>query len=272
MKLTCFPNYFLAHVLFLYYASTLIGDKSFSFCWAGEVKSLKFSAIIILWEKFAAALTLMSPKMDHHIPQCRIWLSSLLFSQTQNMMYDLVLELQHRSEQLDRRIVALEEKLDSILRDVQSLPVVLSQAITKLQKDFLDDLACRVHFLSSSLSSECCSVPARQLPQGPTTPGTPYSSEAWHCSLLFSLQLFSCWEWFPPHAHSCLSSVLQQFNSVTHVHPWELQLPMKREVPQAEDSRGRGEQYSFISFPKFTVGPGTGYSPTVWGTSVPLFS
>ncbi|XP_029285817.1 small conductance calcium-activated potassium channel protein 1b isoform X2 [Cottoperca gobio] len=91
-------------------------------------------------------------------------------AKTQNMMYDLVLELQHRSEELDKRIVALEEKLDSILLSVQSLPVVLSQAITKLQKDFLDDLACRVHFLSSSLSSECCSVPARQLCQGPTTP------------------------------------------------------------------------------------------------------
>ncbi|KAJ4942901.1 hypothetical protein JOQ06_005413 [Pogonophryne albipinna] len=97
-------------------------------------------------------------------------------AKTQNMMYDLVLELQHRSEELDRRIVALEEKLDSILLSVQSLPVVLSQAITKLQKDFLDDLACRVHFLSSSLSSECCSVPARQLCPGPTTPETPYSS------------------------------------------------------------------------------------------------
>ncbi|XP_039667514.1 small conductance calcium-activated potassium channel protein 1b [Perca fluviatilis] len=97
-------------------------------------------------------------------------------AKTQNMMYDLVLELQHRSEELDRRIVALEEKLNSILLSVQSLPVVLSQAITKLQKDFLDDLACRVHFLSSSLSSECCSVPARQLCQGPTTPETPYSS------------------------------------------------------------------------------------------------
>ncbi|KAL6108115.1 kcnn1 [Pungitius sinensis] len=97
-------------------------------------------------------------------------------AKTQNMMYDLVLELQHRSEELDRRIVALEEKLDSILLGVQSLPVVLSQAITKLQKDFLDNLACRVHFLSSSLSSECCSVPARQLSQGPTTPGTPYNS------------------------------------------------------------------------------------------------
>lgn len=92
------------------------------------------------------------------------------------MMYDLVSELQHRSEELDRRIVALEDKLDSILLSVQSLPVVLSQAITKLQKDFLDDLACRVHFLSSSLSSECCSVPARPLCPGPTTPETPYSS------------------------------------------------------------------------------------------------
>ncbi|XP_037626382.1 small conductance calcium-activated potassium channel protein 1b [Sebastes umbrosus] len=97
-------------------------------------------------------------------------------AKTQNMMYDLVVELQHRSEELDRRIVALEEKLDSILLSVQSLPVVLSQAITKLQKDFLDDLACRVHFLSSSLSSECCSVPARQLCQGPAAPETPYSS------------------------------------------------------------------------------------------------
>ncbi|XP_022066297.2 small conductance calcium-activated potassium channel protein 1b [Acanthochromis polyacanthus] len=96
-------------------------------------------------------------------------------AKTQNTMYDLVSELQHRSGELDRRIVALEEKLDSILLSVQSLPVALSQAITKLQKDFLDDLACRVHFLSSSLSSECCSVPARQLCPGSTTPETPYS-------------------------------------------------------------------------------------------------
>ncbi|KAM9848882.1 small conductance calcium-activated potassium channel protein 1b [Aulostomus maculatus] len=96
-------------------------------------------------------------------------------AKTQNMMYDLVSELQHRSEDLDRRILALEERLDSILLSVDSLPVVLSQAITKLQKDFLDDLACRVHFLSSSLSSECCSVPARQLRPGPTSSETPYN-------------------------------------------------------------------------------------------------
>ncbi|XP_068600011.1 small conductance calcium-activated potassium channel protein 2-like [Brachionichthys hirsutus] len=102
---------------------------------------------------------------------------------SQNMMYDLVSQLQHRSEELDRRTVALEEKLDSILLSVQSLPVVLSQAITKLQKDFLDDLAYRVHFLSSSLSSECCSVPARQQqlcpgssPHQMSTPEAPCSS------------------------------------------------------------------------------------------------
>ncbi|XP_053286584.1 small conductance calcium-activated potassium channel protein 1 isoform X1 [Pleuronectes platessa] len=96
-------------------------------------------------------------------------------AKTQNMMYDLVSELQHRSEELDGRIVALEAKLDSILLSVQSLPIVLSQAITKLQRDFLDNLACRVHFLSSSLSSECCTVPSRQLCPGSIPPETPYN-------------------------------------------------------------------------------------------------
>uniref|UniRef100_A0AAQ5YE75 Calmodulin-binding domain-containing protein n=1 Tax=Amphiprion ocellaris TaxID=80972 RepID=A0AAQ5YE75_AMPOC len=81
-------------------------------------------------------------------------------AKTQNMMYDLVSELQHRSGELDHRIAALEEKLDSILLSVHSLPVALSQAITKLQKDFLDDLACRVHFLSSSLSSDISFFPS----------------------------------------------------------------------------------------------------------------
>uniref|UniRef100_A0A3B3HV37 Potassium calcium-activated channel subfamily N member 1 n=1 Tax=Oryzias latipes TaxID=8090 RepID=A0A3B3HV37_ORYLA len=82
-------------------------------------------------------------------------------AKTQNMMYDLVSDLQHRSSELDRRVVVLEEKLDSLLLDMQSLPVVLSQEITKLHKDFLDDLAGRVHFLSSSYSTECCSAPAK---------------------------------------------------------------------------------------------------------------
>uniref|UniRef100_UPI003AAC012B small conductance calcium-activated potassium channel protein 1b n=1 Tax=Centroberyx gerrardi TaxID=166262 RepID=UPI003AAC012B len=96
-------------------------------------------------------------------------------AKTQNMMYDLVSELQRRSEELDRRIVALEEKLDSILLSMQSLPVLLSQVITTQQKDFLDDLACRVHFLSSSLGSDCCSAPARQLCPASAAPDASYS-------------------------------------------------------------------------------------------------
>ncbi|KAF7663566.1 hypothetical protein LDENG_00206780 [Lucifuga dentata] len=91
---------------------------------------------------------------------------------TQSMMYDLVSELQHRSEGLDRRIVSLEEKLDSILLSVQLLPAVVSQTITKLQKDFLDDLAHRIHFLSFSLDPECCSEPAKPLCPDSATPET----------------------------------------------------------------------------------------------------
>uniref|UniRef100_A0A3P9I2J1 Potassium calcium-activated channel subfamily N member 1 n=1 Tax=Oryzias latipes TaxID=8090 RepID=A0A3P9I2J1_ORYLA len=96
-------------------------------------------------------------------------------AKTQNMMYDLVSELQHRSSELDRRVVVLEEKLDSLLLDMQSLPLVLSQEITKLHKDFLDDLAGRVHFLSSSYSTECCSAPAKQLCPEFTPIDTTYS-------------------------------------------------------------------------------------------------
>uniref|UniRef100_W5L4N6 Potassium intermediate/small conductance calcium-activated channel, subfamily N, member 1a n=1 Tax=Astyanax mexicanus TaxID=7994 RepID=W5L4N6_ASTMX len=44
-------------------------------------------------------------------------------AKTQNVMYDLVSELQERSEELDKRIGQLEEKLDSITSSLQALPV-----------------------------------------------------------------------------------------------------------------------------------------------------
>lgn len=124
--------------------------------------------------------TVFPPTLTHHPQSCCLDIRrvncGLTAFQTQNVMYELLAELQHRSEELDRRIVVLEGKLDSILLCVQPLPVVLSEAITKLQKDFLDELVSRVHILSSSLSSEGCSVPARQLDAGPSTPETPCSS------------------------------------------------------------------------------------------------
>ena len=101
------------------------------------------------------------------------------------MMYEVVSELQRRSEDLDRRILALENKLDSVLAGVQSLPAVLSQAVATQQRDFLDDLACRVHFhLTASLGSElCCSSgPERQQRQlgliTTSAPEAPYVDDA----------------------------------------------------------------------------------------------
>ncbi|KAM9831452.1 small conductance calcium-activated potassium channel protein 1b [Neosynchiropus ocellatus] len=94
-------------------------------------------------------------------------------AKTQNMMYDLVSDLQHRSEDLDKRIVVLEAKLDSIIVCVESLPLDLSQEIAKLQKDFLDNIACRVHLLSSTLSSGCCSVSVKEMCQGQSTAEKP---------------------------------------------------------------------------------------------------
>ncbi|XP_035378051.1 small conductance calcium-activated potassium channel protein 1b isoform X3 [Electrophorus electricus] len=61
-------------------------------------------------------------------------------AKTQNVMYDLVSELQERSEELDKRIGQLEEKLDSITSSLQALPGLLSQAILQQQRHLLDGL------------------------------------------------------------------------------------------------------------------------------------
>uniref|UniRef100_A0A8C6PCX6 Potassium intermediate/small conductance calcium-activated channel, subfamily N, member 1a n=1 Tax=Nothobranchius furzeri TaxID=105023 RepID=A0A8C6PCX6_NOTFU len=71
---------------------------------------------------------------------------------TQNVMYDLVSELQERSEELDKRIGTLEDKLDSVAGSLQALPCLISQAITQQQQDFLDGFVHR--FRPASLASE----------------------------------------------------------------------------------------------------------------------
>ncbi|KAM4605072.1 small conductance calcium-activated potassium channel protein 1a isoform 1-T1 [Polymixia lowei] len=73
-------------------------------------------------------------------------------AKTQNVMYDLVSELQERSEELDKRIGTLEDKLDSVTGSLQALPCLISQAITQQQQDFLDGFVHR--FRPASLGSE----------------------------------------------------------------------------------------------------------------------
>ncbi|XP_046883851.1 small conductance calcium-activated potassium channel protein 1a [Hypomesus transpacificus] len=73
-------------------------------------------------------------------------------AKTQNVMYDLVSELQERSEELDKRIGTLEEKLDSVTGSLQALPCLISQAVSQQQQDFLDSFLHR--FRPASLGSE----------------------------------------------------------------------------------------------------------------------
>ncbi|XP_055796636.1 small conductance calcium-activated potassium channel protein 1b [Salvelinus fontinalis] len=91
-------------------------------------------------------------------------------AKTQNMMYDLVSDLQRRSKELDRRIGSLDDTLDSILVSLQTLPSLVSQAVTQQHRDFLDGLAPRVQTSSKGW------VPARCKRSPDTAPQTiPYS-------------------------------------------------------------------------------------------------
>uniref|UniRef100_A0A8D3DY69 Potassium intermediate/small conductance calcium-activated channel, subfamily N, member 1a n=1 Tax=Scophthalmus maximus TaxID=52904 RepID=A0A8D3DY69_SCOMX len=92
--------------------------------------------------------TKLVKKIDH----AKVRKHQRKFLQTQNVMYDLVSELQERSEELDKRIGTLEEKLDSVTGSLQALPCLISQAITQQQQEFLDGFVHR--FRPASLASE----------------------------------------------------------------------------------------------------------------------
>ena len=93
------------------------------------------------------------PRHHSHIVYTHVitdhgWFFLHVAPQTQSMMYDLVSDLQRRSEEMDRRMETLEGKLDAILLSLQALPSMLSQAMTQQQADFLDGLLQRVRAAS----------------------------------------------------------------------------------------------------------------------------
>uniref|UniRef100_A0A8C7U6G7 Potassium intermediate/small conductance calcium-activated channel, subfamily N, member 1a n=1 Tax=Oncorhynchus mykiss TaxID=8022 RepID=A0A8C7U6G7_ONCMY len=88
----------------------------------------------------------------HQISTLGNFLPASSHQDTQNVMYDLVSELQERSEELDKRIGMLEEKLDSVTGSLQALPCLISQAINQQQQEFLDGFLHR--FRPTSLGSE----------------------------------------------------------------------------------------------------------------------
>ncbi|XP_015741876.1 small conductance calcium-activated potassium channel protein 1 [Coturnix japonica] len=65
-------------------------------------------------------------------------------AKTQNIMYDMVSELQERNEDLEKRISALEGKLEALGLSLLALPALISQAIGQQQRELLGSWAPRL--------------------------------------------------------------------------------------------------------------------------------
>ncbi|NWU71702.1 KCNN2 protein, partial [Pterocles burchelli] len=59
-------------------------------------------------------------------------------AKTQNVMYDMISDLNERSEDFEKRIVTLETKLETLIGSIQALPGLISQTISQQQRDFLE--------------------------------------------------------------------------------------------------------------------------------------
>ncbi|XP_074063797.1 small conductance calcium-activated potassium channel protein 2 isoform X2 [Macrotis lagotis] len=57
---------------------------------------------------------------------------------TQSIMYDMLSDLNERSEDLDKRVVSLENKLEVLIGNIQALPNQLSETIQNHQKQFME--------------------------------------------------------------------------------------------------------------------------------------
>ncbi|MBZ3873996.1 Small conductance calcium-activated potassium channel protein 2 [Sciurus carolinensis] len=60
-------------------------------------------------------------------------------AKTQNIMYDMISDLNERSEDFEKRIVTLETKLETLIGSIHALRGLLSQTIRQQQRDFIED-------------------------------------------------------------------------------------------------------------------------------------
>ncbi|XP_018415343.1 PREDICTED: small conductance calcium-activated potassium channel protein 2 [Nanorana parkeri] len=59
-------------------------------------------------------------------------------AKTQNIMYDMISDLNERSEDFEKRIVLLETKLETLIGSIQALPGLISQTISQQQRDLME--------------------------------------------------------------------------------------------------------------------------------------
>ncbi|XP_067824662.1 small conductance calcium-activated potassium channel protein 2-like [Heptranchias perlo] len=95
-------------------------------------------------------------------------------AKTQNVMYDILSELQEKNEDLEKRIVTLETKLDSLTLSLQALPGLITQAIGQQQHDFFETHMHR--FKQVTYSSERSWTPTRRRRSPSTAPHTSSDS------------------------------------------------------------------------------------------------
>ncbi|XP_075380468.1 small conductance calcium-activated potassium channel protein 1 isoform X2 [Mycteria americana] len=91
-------------------------------------------------------------------------------AKTQNIMYDMVSELQERNEDLEKRLGALESKMEALGLSLLALPGLVSQALGQQQRELLGSWTPRL----CSATAPC--TPTRP-PRSPST-APPTSSDS----------------------------------------------------------------------------------------------
>ncbi|XP_075031723.1 small conductance calcium-activated potassium channel protein 1 isoform X2 [Calonectris borealis] len=91
-------------------------------------------------------------------------------AKTQNIMYDMVSELQERNEDLEKRLGALESKMEALGLSLMALPGLVSQALGQQQRELLGSWTPRL----CSATAPC--TPTRP-PRSPST-APPTSSDS----------------------------------------------------------------------------------------------
>ncbi|XP_067885956.1 small conductance calcium-activated potassium channel protein 2-like isoform X1 [Heterodontus francisci] len=96
-------------------------------------------------------------------------------AKTQNIMYDMISDLNERSEDLEKRIVTLENKLETLIGSIQALPGLISQTISHQQREFLE-AQMQQHDKQITYSAERSRSSTRRRRSSSTAP--PTSSES----------------------------------------------------------------------------------------------
>ncbi|XP_069787128.1 small conductance calcium-activated potassium channel protein 2-like isoform X2 [Narcine bancroftii] len=96
-------------------------------------------------------------------------------AKTQNIMYDMISDLNERSEDLEKRIVTLESKLETLIGTIQALPGLISQTIIQQQREYLE-AQMQYHEKQIPCSAERSRSSTRRRRSSSTAP--PTSSES----------------------------------------------------------------------------------------------